>query len=299
MLREWTFGKLILYFLQSMYEDMIHNDAWFTLASNSIVVVETHKLKLADLTKLKHRFVLVTANNFDMPSGGKDSAAHETLSTQILGLPHLVAWYGTFPSIVHPKFHPLPLGSKMTWKSPVINGEDNARQMFMLYRAIGERQHALASAGRTRLLYANFAAESTRHPRIAEHKDTRYKLQAALQRHSLLEPTPKVRPRMYMQQLGDSVFCVSPPGNGVDSHRTWEAILMRCIPIVLSYAPLDPLYEDLPVVVVRDWDEITAEFLDKKLQYFRALSEADYSGYGKLRFSFWKNAIQQSLQAGE
>lgn len=36
-------------------------------------------------------------------------------------------------------------------------------------------------------------------------------------------------------------FCASPHGNGLDCHRTWEALCLGCVPIVKS-SPLDDLY---------------------------------------------------------
>lgn len=45
-------------------------------------------------------------------------------------------------------------------------------------------------------------------------------------------------------------FGISPRGNGFDCHRTWEMLFFNMIPIVVS-SPLDPLYANLPVVVVR------------------------------------------------
>ena len=46
-------------------------------------------------------------------------------------------------------------------------------------------------------------------------------------------------------------FELSPSGNGLDCHRTYEAIILNTIPIVRSNT-LDPIYKehDLPVVIV-------------------------------------------------
>lgn len=58
----------------------------------------------------------------------------------------------------------------------------------------------------------------------------------------------------------DFAFEMSPHGNGLDCHRTWEAILLKCVPIVKT-SPLDSIYEGLPVVIVGDWAELTGETL--------------------------------------
>ena len=46
-------------------------------------------------------------------------------------------------------------------------------------------------------------------------------------------------------------FVLSPPGVGIDCHRTWEILFFGGIPIVES-SSLDSLFDDLPVVIVKD-----------------------------------------------
>lgn len=62
-------------------------------------------------------------------------------------------------------------------------------------------------------------------------------------------------PKKYREMLSNSAFVLSPPGNGADCHRTWEAIYLGAIPIVLKkYWPFSHL--GLPVLAVEDWSEI-------------------------------------------
>lgn len=52
-------------------------------------------------------------------------------------------------------------------------------------------------------------------------------------------------------------FEISPHGNGLDCHRTWEALLLNTIPIV-PRSPLNELHKQFPIVIVDDWStEIT------------------------------------------
>ncbi len=65
-------------------------------------------------------------------------------------------------------------------------------------------------------------------------------------------------PKKYREMVSNSAFVLSPPGNGADCHRTWEAIYLGAIPIVLKkYWPFTHL--NLPVLVVDDWNEIPKE----------------------------------------
>lgn len=94
----------------------------------------------------------------------------------------------------------------------------------------------------------------------------------------------------YLQHLSESVFVVSPPGQGVDCHRTWEALLMGCYPIVIR-SKLNPLYEDLPIVAVDHWNEVTVPFLERK---YTELQSRTWSR-SKLYAPYWfdrVNALQ-------
>lgn len=95
----------------------------------------------------------------------------------------------------------------------------------------------------------------------------------------------------YIEDLSKSVFVVSPPGCGLDCHRTWEALLMGCYPIVLS-SSLNPLYENLPVVIVRDWSEATLSFLEKQKE--RLKNQAGIRDY--LYAPYWFEKVR-SVQA--
>jgi hypothetical protein len=71
--------------------------------------------------------------------------------------------------------------------------------------------------------------------------------------------------REYLLDLAASKFVLSPRGNGLDCHRTWEALLMGAIPIVIA-SSLDEMFEDMPVLVINHWEEITEEFLHRKYE---------------------------------
>jgi hypothetical protein len=62
-----------------------------------------------------------------------------------------------------------------------------------------------------------------------------------------------------MRMYGEYQFVLSPRGNGLDCHRTWEALLAGCI-VITRTSPLDGMYAEhsLPVVVVGDWDELNS-----------------------------------------
>ena len=64
-----------------------------------------------------------------------------------------------------------------------------------------------------------------------------------------------VNPKLHRTLLAKSKFVVSPPGNGSDCHRTWEAIYLGCIPIVLKDSwPFSHL--ELPILALETWSDL-------------------------------------------
>jgi hypothetical protein len=64
-----------------------------------------------------------------------------------------------------------------------------------------------------------------------------------------------VNPREYRQEIANTKFVLSPAGNGLDCHRTWEAMYLGAIPIVKE-ADWPFRNYDLPVLMVNDWHEL-------------------------------------------
>jgi hypothetical protein len=80
-------------------------------------------------------------------------------------------------------------------------------------------------------------------------------------------------------------FVVSPHGNGLDCHRTWESLVLGNIPIV-KRSSIDALYEGLPVVIVDDWREIDQANLNRWLAtHAEAFSRPDVQA--RLTNDYW------------
>jgi hypothetical protein len=99
------------------------------------------------------------------------------------------------------------------------------------------------------------------------------------------EPT-KVTRDICWKNMVKHAFVISPHGNGLDCHRTWEALALGCIPIVKS-SGMDSLFDELPVWIVRDWKEVTFENMKQKVEDFKNKT----FGYEKLTLKYWVNII--------
>jgi hypothetical protein len=77
-------------------------------------------------------------------------------------------------------------------------------------------------------------------------------------------------------------FALSPFGNGMDCHRTWEILCLGAIPIVCA-PQFKQLFQDLPVLNVNKWSDITEKLLHKTISDFSKKS----FHYEKLKLSYW------------
>ena len=84
------------------------------------------------------------------------------------------------------------------------------------------------------------------------------------------------------KEMTKYAFIISPPGVGLDCHRTYEALCLGCIPIVIGEF-LNNIFEDLPVLTVKSWSNVTQELLDKTLIDFKGKK----FNYDKLDLQYW------------
>ena len=68
----------------------------------------------------------------------------------------------------------------------------------------------------------------------------------------------------YIKKLKEYKYIISPPGNGIDCHRNWEAIYCGCIPIVLNSHFIKNIYYDLPVLTLNDYSSLFVQELSTK-----------------------------------
>lgn len=94
----------------------------------------------------------------------------------------------------------------------------------------------------------------------------------------------------YLDNVYNHMFVICPEGNGIDTHRTWEALYMNTIPIeVRNYN--NQYYQDLPICFVNNWEELTEDFL--KAEYIR-IKSSDWN-LQKLSFNYWKEQIHGNI----
>jgi hypothetical protein len=83
------------------------------------------------------------------------------------------------------------------------------------------------------------------------------------------------------------MFVISPPGNGIDCHRIWEALYLRTVPVV-KYHESFSQFKHLPILFVNNWDEVTIDNLQSSINIFKNI---DFNYIQELTINYWSNLI--------
>jgi hypothetical protein len=80
----------------------------------------------------------------------------------------------------------------------------------------------------------------------------------------------KVPVYKYYEYINQSNYVIAPYGGGVDTHRFFEIIYLKSIPIVKkTNSAFDKLYDIFPCLVIDEWTDITEELLNSNLEIMK------------------------------
>lgn len=94
---------------------------------------------------------------------------------------------------------------------------------------------------------------------------------------------------MYNNMINYS-FVLSPFGNGIDCIRTFEALCLGCI-VIMKKSFLDIIYEDLPILIVNEWEDINEKLLNDTLILY---SKKQFN-YDKLKINYWIKLVNSKF----
>jgi hypothetical protein len=244
------------------------------------------------LLSLNKKYILITTCNDDLciPYFEFPQYNEHVVScvTKLLECSNMIKWFTKNPCISNSKLIPIPLGPKWQYTSHNFFGEDKQPILKILNEhCIQPEKKFKDKYLKTSLLYFNFSIGTTDNPLIKEHKNIRRDVEKIFRSKNFLYNENK-NFEGYIKELSTYKFCLSPPGRGVDTHRTWEALMVGTIPIMISTA-LDALFDKLPVIIVKDWFEIDEEFLNKE---YEKIHKKEYD-FSILYSDYWKNEINK------
>lgn len=86
----------------------------------------------------------------------------------------------------------------------------------------------------------------------------------------------------YFHKLKRSYFAICPRGCGIDSYRVYDAIICKCIPIMLKNEENYLHFKNLPILFIDDYNCITEELLKDSITKFDLSKE-----YDELLINYW------------
>ena len=95
---------------------------------------------------------------------------------------------------------------------------------------------------------------------------------------------------VFRQRLAESYFVISPPGNGIDCHRTWEAMYHKTIPVIETRHNLFQ-HVDLPILTVNSYHDFFKMPLDERLSLYHKIMSR---GYPALYMDYWIELINKA-----
>ena len=166
----------------------------------------------------------------------------------------IVKWYTQNCDEKHPLIVPIPLGldyhtlsenSNHSW-GPHSTPKEQDQMLESIYAGSKPFEKRLDK------LYSFYHFRTFPH----RHGDDRKLATDALRKHKFnVFAQNKLKRQDTWKTCAEYKFIVSPHGNGLDCHRTYEAMCLGCVPIVKT-STLDPLYEDMPIIILPSWDQL-------------------------------------------
>jgi len=197
-----------------------------------IVFCYTHRIDLlaAKIDLFLNSFILITHNS--------DHGIHENDVNvlKILNNIKLQKWFGQNITFQHDKIYMVPIG--------IANGQwEHGIHNFNNHINIEKKND----------VYFNF--------NVSTNYDKRQNCYEILR--TRLNWLENVTPRQNIERLAQYKFCICPEGNGFDTHRLWEALYVRTVPIVLNseYSQILAKY-NVPMVVLESWNDLNIENLN-------------------------------------
>lgn len=187
----------------------------------------------------KHKFKLITHNS--------DYDIHQK-HLNYINYDFLEVWFAQNVNYIHEKLIPIPIG--------IANRKWPHGNTDIFQEVINQNNK------KEQLIYANFNIHTNPHQR-----------QNCIQHIPSKFIESNVSFKTYLEHTSQAYFSICPLGNGIDSHRIWESLYLKSIPIVEKTYNISYLIHKykLPIIKINDWKELHSIDLSCTL-YHRMIS---------------------------
>lgn len=215
------------------------------------------------LPTIKHKFILITHN-----SDCATDSRHITLANNGL----LIHWFAQNNSIRHKKITTIPIGLE----NRLYCNNGRTSDFKLIKKKSNKINKILCSFN------------------IHTNPNIRQKAKTILIESGLADCI-KTTPEAYKELLSRYAFVASPEGNGIDCHRTWEALYLGVIPIVTN-PTFYGTFPDFPGLVLTEWNDLLnfdEATLSKAYEtYSRKLPDAKF-----IWITYWTELINDLKKA--
>jgi hypothetical protein len=157
-------------------------------------------------------------------------------------------WFATNVTFPNKRVTSLPLGL----------GSPNSPTTLTEKQILDAKNSGIASEA---WLYVNFRADTNPAERRLPYEYFK-KISKTSSWVTFETPSERGVNNDYLRQLVRHRFVLCPPGNGIDTHRMWEALLAGVTPVVKRSPAMEP-FSKLPIIFVDDFREISLDLLEK------------------------------------
>jgi len=257
-LADWVYASEIK--SSDDYDNLVGTLNLYEVKDGDIIYTHTFYAKqLFDVIKgLDKKFIVITHNG--------DNTVDDSYE-----VPDNVAkWYAIMIDTVNPKIVGIPVGVSNDRWFPWLNKKEIILKQWEQPRNYRN------------LVYMNFDIRTNPAKRTPVYYQFKDKPWVTMKMGINTEDYPN-----YTDNIYNHKFMLCPDGNGLGSHRTWETLYLGSIPIEIKNKN-SRFFDDLPILFVDSWEEVTQDFLDKSWEEMQKVKW----NLGKLNFSYWENKIR-------
>lgn len=233
-----------------------------TIDDGDTVYCDTHQiLNFKDILNQKKNLTLITHNSDHYLC---DGGPHNSNGISVDEFSCYSKWYGQNSYSNKENIFPLPIGfENRRWEQSFGPKTEWLNQVS---------QEEIKPSS---LIYLN----CNRNTNIKERQNC---YDFANQTNFITVDDPNLRYIEYLRRIKEHKFILSPRGNGLDCHRTWEVLFMKRVPVIKREGQLETLYKNMPVLFVDNWEDLN------KLDLEAIYDNCSFDQQEYLYFDFWR-----------
>lgn len=254
----------------------IDGDFFESLANENVKYIKIDELEaflnVTDLSKITFK-ILITHN-------GDKPITKDLVDRVFAQNSKVIHWYGQNVNCYHEKLTCIPIGLERKRWFPELRKQGTLRSMQLSEEHINNHPK--------KLCYANFSIDTNNIKRLNCYNNL-HRINCTNKVKSVVDQHQPFNYMEYLSDIHNHNFVICPEGNGIDTHRMWEAMYMARIPIVIRNHVTES-FSDMPILFLDKWEDLSNELLLDCLDYIYS-KENNTLNLEKLNREYWKNRI--------